>query len=115
MLDLTKLKALELPTKTVEVTVLGEKQSVTVSALDDEAALRIASAAGDESMTEAEREIAVRRDILRLGVPGITGDDIDLLMRRAGNTVAEIIIHVRELTTEYAAARSAAAGDAEKK
>lgn len=114
MLDLSKLKALELPKKEIEVEILGEVQKVEISALDDESAVRIAAIHETGSIPEDEREIRIRKEILKAGVPGISDDEIKVLMTKAGAVVTNIMVEIRDLTAEYAKSRSEARSEIEK-
>lgn len=114
MLDLSKLKALELPKKEIEVEILGEVQKVEISALDDESAVRIAAIHETGSIPEDEREIRIRKEILKAGVPGISDDEISVLMTKAGSVVTNIMVEIRDLTAEYAKSRSEARSEIEK-
>lgn len=114
MLDLSKLKALELPKKEIEVEILGEVQKVEISALDDESAVRIAAIHETGSIPEDEREIRIRKEILKAGVPGISDDEINVLMTKAGAVVTNIMVEIRDLTAEYAKSRSEARSEIEK-
>lgn len=114
MLDLSKLKALELPKKEIEVEILGEVQKVEISALDDESAVRIAAIHETGSIPEDEREIRIRKEILKAGVPGISDDEINVLMTKAGSVVTNIMVEIRDLTAEYAKSRSDTRSEIEK-
>lgn len=114
MLDLSKLKALELPKKEIAIEILGEVQKVEISALDDESAVRIAAIHETGSIPEDEREIRIRKEILKAGVPGITDDEISVLMTKAGAVVTNIMVEIRDLTAEYAKSRSEARSEIEK-
>ena len=114
MLDLKKLKALELPKKEIAVEILGEEQKLEVQALDDETAIKIAAIAGSEGIGDDEKELRARREMLRGGVVGISDDDIDLLMKKAAAVVTKIMIEIRDLTAEYSKARNVTLGEVEK-
>ena len=114
MLDLKKLKALELPKKGITVEILGDEQNLEVQALDDETAIKIASIAGSDGIGEDEKELRARREMLRSGVVGISDDDIDLLMKKAAAVVTKIMIEIRDLTAEYGKARNVTLGEVEK-
>lgn len=114
MLDLKKLKALELPKKEIAVEILGEEQKLEVQALDDETAIKIAAIAGSDGIGEDEKELRARREMLRGGVVGISDDDIDLLMKKAAAVVTKIMLEIRDLTAEYGNARNATRGEVEK-
>ena len=114
MLDLKKLKALELPKKEITVEILGDEQNLEVQALDDETAIKIAAIAGSDGIGEDEKELRARREMLRGGVVGISDDDIDLLMKKAAAVVTKIMIEIRDLTAEYGKARNVTMGEVEK-
>lgn len=113
MLDLKKLKALELPKKEITVEILGDEQNLEVQALDDETAIKIAAIASAD-ISEDEKELRARREMLRGGVVGISDDDIDLLMKKAAAVVTKIMIEIRDLTAEYGKARNVTLGEVEK-
>ena len=114
MLDLTKLAALELPQKEIEVEILGEKQNLKIQALDDESAIRINAIIGAENIPVEEKELKIRRDILRYGVPDITEEQISLLMTKAATSVAQIMLAIRDITAEYGTPRNSLREQAEK-
>lgn len=114
MLDLKKLKALELPKKGITVEILGDEQNLEVQALDDETAIKIAAIAGSDGIGDDEKELRARREMLRGGVVGISDDDIDLLMKKAAAVVTKIMIEIRDLTAEYGKARNFTLGEVEK-
>ena len=114
MLDLSKLKALELPKKEITVEILGDEQKLEVQALDDETAIKIAAIAGSDGIGEDEKELRARREMLRGGVVGISDDDIDLLMKKAAAVVTKIMLEIRDLTAEYGKARNVTRGEVEK-
>ena len=114
MLDLKKLKALELPKKEITVEILGEEQNLEVQALDDETAIKIAAIAGSDGIGDDEKELRARREMLRGGVVGISDDDIDLLMKKAASVVTKIMMEIRDLTAEYGKARNATREEVEK-
>lgn len=114
MLDLKKLKALELPKKEITVEILGDEQKLEVQALDDETAIKIAAIAGSDGIGEDEKELRARREMLRGGVVGISDDDIDLLMKKAAAVVTKIMLEIRDLTAEYGKARNVTRGEVEK-
>lgn len=114
MLDLKKLKALELPKKQITVEILGDEQKLEVQALNDETAIRIAAIAGSDGIGDDEKEVRARREMLRGGVVGISDDDIDLLMKKAASVVTKIMVEIRDLTAEYGKARNATREEVEK-
>lgn len=114
MLDLKKLKALELPKKQITVEILGDEQKLEIQALNDETAIRIAAIAGSDGIGDDEKELRARREMLRGGVVGISDDDIDLLMKKAASVVTKIMMEIRDLTAEYGKARNATREEVEK-
>lgn len=114
MLDLKKLKALELPKREITVEILGDEQKLEVQALDDETAIKIAAIASSDDIGEDEKELRARREMLRGGVVGISNDDIDLLMKKAAAVVTQIMLEIRDLTAEYGKARNVTRGEVEK-
>lgn len=114
MLDLKKLKALELPKKQITVEILGDEQKLEIQALNDETAIRIAAIAGSDGIGDDEKEVRARREMLRGGVVGISDDDIDLLMKKAASVVTKIMMEIRDLTAEYGKARNATREEVEK-
>lgn len=114
MLDLKKLKALELPKKGITVEILGDEQKLEIQALNDETAIRIAAIAGSDGIGDDEKEVRARREMLRGGVVGISDDDIDLLMKKAASVVTKIMMEIRDLTAEYGKARNATREEVEK-
>lgn len=115
MLDLKKLKALELPKKEIAVEILGEEQKLEIQSLDDETAIKIAAIANSATTTDEDREVKIRREILRNGVVGISDDDVDVIMKKAAQAATEIMIGIRDLTTEYGESRNATREEIKKK
>jgi hypothetical protein len=113
-MDLSKLKALELPTEEIEIEILGESQKVKVSALDDDAALRISSIASGD-LDDGKKESMVRRIVLEKGiVPPLSDDDIALLLSRAVSAVTPILTTALKLTKDFVAARESIREEAKK-
>lgn len=110
-IDLTRLKAVELPTKEVEVEVLGEKQKVKISAINDSGYLDFVS------IREAAPERAESK--IRLWIlehcAGMSAADAALLMERDGKCAAAIVSEVFALTDEFAKAQAEARETAKKK
>lgn len=115
MLDLKKLKALELPKKQISVEILGDEQTLEIQALDDETAIKIAAIANSATTTDEDREVKIRREILRNGVVGISDDDVDVIMKKAAQAATEIMIGIRDLTTEYGESRNVTREEIKKK
>jgi hypothetical protein len=116
MLDLKKLKALEMPSEDVEVDILGEKQSVKVTAPDDEVAAILYGVGTENGKSDSEITIGVARVVLAHCVEDITKDDADLLLARALTTaVLPIVAKARDLRLKFDKAKAEAAKNAEKK
>ena len=113
-IDLSKLKALELPKKEIEIDILGEKQKITVQAVDDKTAIKIASIGNATNIPDEERELKIRGLVLKSGVPGISDEEIELLMEKGAAVVTQICAEVSELSKEFNEARSLEKKEAEK-
>lgn len=100
MLDLTKLNALELPTAIVDIEIMGEKQSVKVTAPSDETALTIAEIGTlDLHGTALTLEIA---KVILSDCCDITAEDADTLRAKALSTaVLPIMAKARELRQDF--------------
>ena len=114
MLDLSKLKALSMPEKEIEVEIIGETQKLKIRALDDETALKISGIMAGENTKDEEREILVRRMAVEKGAPELSADDIDLLMSRGASVVTKICAEVAALTREFNESRQIVHDEAEK-
>lgn len=115
-MDLSKLEALKLPSKEIEVGIAGDTQKVIVSALDDESSLRITSIMADEKLSEAEKQVSIRRLVLsKCILPALTDAEIDLLMGKAAAEVNLLYITASILTKEFAEARQKTREEAKKK
>lgn len=115
MLDLKKLRALELPKKQISVEILGDEQTLEIQSLDDETAIKIAAIANSATVTDEDREVKIRREILRNGVVGISDDDVDIIMKKAAAVATEIMVGIRDLTTEYGESRNVTREEIKKK
>jgi hypothetical protein len=109
-IDLSKLKALELPSKEIEVEILGEVQKVKITAMGDDMSLDIK----DIQDSTPIHEVKVRKLFLTR-CAGATDEQADILCQRAGNAVARIINAVLDLTSEFDAARDQLRKEAKKK
>lgn len=113
-IDLSKLRALELPRKEIEVDILGDKQIMSVRALDDEAAIRISVIAQNKDIPAEDLPVKIQREVLSNGAPDLSADDVELLLKMAFPTVMEIATEIRDLTAEYGKKRNDAKEQAEK-
>lgn len=100
MIDLSKLKALELPTKEIDVEVLGEKQTTVVQSLPDHVAVKIMSMQ-ELNGTNPELTSMVIREILLTGAKELTPEDVDLLVVHDFAAAAKIAAAIRDLTAQH--------------
>lgn len=112
-LDLSKLSALELPSKEIEVEILGENQTVKISALDDEESLRILSINSSDDIAEDNKQVQIRRIALEHGT-ALTEEEITLLMRKAASAANFIFVSISQLTKDFSAARQKIREEAKK-
>lgn len=116
MIDLTKLKALELPSADVEIDILGEKQTVKVTAPDDTTAVKLFDIGSEPGKGGGEITVEVARVVLKTCVPELTPEDAELLVTKALQSAAlPIVAKVRDLRVEFDKAKAEAAEAAEKK
>ena len=109
--DLTKLKALELPSKEIEVDILGEIQTVKIFAMGDDLSLDIQELRSDKSSLS---EVKIRKRIL-MQCAGISAEEAELLCSRAGSAAAKIISAILDLSDEFDDAREKIRDEAKKK
>ena len=112
MIDLSKLKALQYPTKDIAVNIAGEEQSITIQALDDEVSVQIALL-GEQS-DSAENIFKLHRLVLKNGICGALDEDVDILCKKAMPSALRIIEAVRDLTMQFAEIRKNTTDDAKK-
>ena len=111
MLDLSKLEALKLPEKEIEVQVMDETQKVKIRALDDETAIRVATIA---QIPDKNMDLEVRREVIGHGVVGITDKQLDILMSSGAFSVSDLLVEIRDLTKEFSDERKQIRERAEK-
>jgi hypothetical protein len=99
MLDLSKLKALELPTEEIEIEILGEKQSITITCPPDTVAVEIAEKA---QMNSADTPIEIIKTILIAGMPDVSKEDIAIWLEKDFKSAAEAAAKVRDLMGKFA-------------
>ena len=112
MIDLSKLKALQYPTKDIAVNIAGEEQTFTIQALDDETSVQIALLG--EKTDNAENIFKLHRLVLKNGICGATDDDIDVLCKKAMSSALRIIEAVRDLTMQFTEIRKTTTDNAKK-
>lgn len=109
-IDLTKLKALELPTKEIEVDILGETQKVKITAMSDDLSLDIRDIRNNNTV----HEVKVRKLILTK-CAGMSDADAGLLCAKDGSAAAKIISAILGLSDAFDAARAKIREEAKKK
>ena len=87
MLDLSKLVALELPKKEVAISVLGEKQNVTISAFGDDIALQMSDISHNRP---DDAELRIRRLLFSRCAEGMNEQQIELLLEKDGQVFTDI-------------------------
>lgn len=110
-IDLSKLKALELPTKEITAEVLGEPQKITITAYGDDIALNIGN------ITEAHPDdVDFRVWVMLLQVcAGMSEEDATLYVSRDMRGAASVVKEVYALTNAFSKARSETRAQAKKK
>lgn len=111
MLDLSKLKALELPKKEIEVEILGEVQKVEISAFGDDIYLELADIK-DTNPTNSEY---LSRKLLLVNCAGLTEDDAKILLSKDGKAAAKIMSAIFEITDAFDSERKKIRENAKKK
>lgn len=111
MLDLTKLAALELPQKEVEVSILGEKQKTKIRAFGDDVGLQLLYIRKNHP---DDSELHIRRLLLSRCVEELTEEQINLLLERDGKAVWALMEQIIELTDEFDSRRKELREQAEK-
>ena len=74
-MDLTKLRALEMPTKEIEVEILGELQRTTIASLPDNVAVRV-MAMREIHGDDPELATIVIREVLLAGAKELTPESL---------------------------------------
>lgn len=110
-IDLTKLKALELPSKEITAEVMGEAQTVKITAYGDDISLCMTDIS-DNFPTDGELRI---RKLLLVECAGMTEEDAQLYISCDGKGSAEVLKEIFALTDEFDKSRKAAREDAKKK
>lgn len=101
-LDLSKLSVLELPSKEIDVKILGDTQKIRVYAYDDGVSLDIADIA-DAHPESQERRV---RTMLLIECAKLSSNDAEKLVRYAKDATAEIISAIFDLRKEFVDARN---------
>ena len=110
-IDLSKLKALALPSKEIEAEVLGEKQKVTITAYGDDVSLRMADIMDNYP---SEGELRVRLLLLQ-ECAGMSEEDARLYLAKDGKGAAGVLRAIFDLTAEFDKSRLSARDAAKKK
>jgi hypothetical protein len=111
-LDLSKLKALELPSKEITINIAGQEQSVTVKALNDETSIQVALLG--EKKEDADTLLKIHRTVLLNGIDGISAEDVDVLCQKAMPVAMSLVSSIRDLTVEFAKQRESVSAEAKK-
>jgi hypothetical protein len=96
-IDLSKLKALALPSKEVTAEVLGEKQTVSITTYGYDVSLKI-----DDLRLNYPQDGEFRVWMLLLTeCAGMSADDAALYISRDGKAAAELIKEINKFTKEF--------------
>lgn len=113
MLDLTKLKALELPTKEIEVEILGEKQTVKITCPGEDIAARV-SMLYDARSEDPAVSVDIIKTFAGAALPDMATEELELLLKadfKAGTVIAAA---ARDLLTEFIKAKKKCHEETEK-
>lgn len=114
MIDLTKLKALELPTKEIEVEILGEKQTVKIVCPGEDTSALVSSLYDIHGDGDPELSILVIKAFIKASLPDMSIEDIDLIVKRDFKAAATIAAAGRDLFTEFLETKKTIRGKIEK-
>lgn len=109
-LDLSKLKVMTLPRKTVEVAICGEPQKVTIRAFNDEISLRLPMIT-ENFPTDGESRI---RALLLEECAGLDHEQAVLLLENDGAAAGKIVSEIFKLTDDFYKSREEMRKEAEK-
>lgn len=104
MLDLKKLKATELPSKEIEIEILGEKQKVEIRCPDDTVAAYIATLTDIEA-GNPELPALIIRKVLESALPEVPVEDLAAWMQKDLKSATLAAAEARKLMNEFATAR----------
>ena len=113
MLDLTKLKALELPTKEIEVEILGEKQKVKITCPGEDLAAAV-SAMYAVRGEDGTLSVDVIKMFLAAALPDVDAEDIAVITKRDFKSATIIAAAARDLWTEFIKAKKKCHEETEK-
>lgn len=113
MLDLTKLKALELPTKEIEVEILGEKQKVKITCPGEDLAAAV-SAMYAVRGEDGTLSVDVIKMFLAAALPDVDAEDIAVITKRDFKSATIIAAAARDLLTEFIKAKKKCHEETEK-
>ena len=110
MLDLKKLKALELPKKEITVEILGEKQSLEITAFGDDVSLDISD------IVENNKDSAEKKSRMHLlkNCAGLSEEDASCLLKNDGGAASVILKEIFSLTEDFRKEREKIREQAEK-
>lgn len=112
-IDLSKLKALELPSREIEVDILGEKQTLKIVCPSERAQSAIADIAAN-NLDTPELSSKILDKFLEAGAPELSAEDRELLLDRSYKTAGEIAEQIRKLITEFTESRKKLISDVKK-
>lgn len=103
-IDLTKLKALELPTKEIEVEILGETQKVKITCPGEDVAATI-YAMYELRGKDATLSVDVVKVLLPHALPDLAIEDIDAIVKRDFKAATAIAAAARDLLSDFVKAK----------
>lgn len=110
-IDLSKLKALELPKKEISAEVLGETQKLTISAYGDDTALSISDIC-ENYKSDSERRVWC---MLLEECANMTKEDAELYISMDLAGASGVVNQIHKLTAEFRKMRKEAREAAKKK
>ena len=111
MINLDELNVLEMPKKEIEVSVLGKKHKMTVTAFGDDISIQMSDIKDNRP---DDGELRIRRLLITECVDGMTERAADMLLKKDGKAVSDILAAILDLTDEFDKERNAMRKNAEK-
>ena len=113
-IDLSKLKALELPTKEIDVEILGDVQKVKIICPGDNTAVAVSACYQEQGKDPYLTETIIRL-FLTASLPDITPEDIDMIIAKDFKAATVIAAAARDLLQEFITAKKQEKTKAKKK
>ena len=110
-IDLTKLKALELPSKEIQIEVLGEPQTVKIKAYTDDISLCIGNI---EDRNPNSSDLLIWKMLLEK-CADFSPEDADLYLALDLNGASGLVREIYALTAEFRKKRAEKRAEAKKK